>query len=327
MTARGGFRRLGNGTTVETMVGAAPVARAPAHDTLWHEAWRRFRRHRLALVGAVILFTLVTAVITGPFVYRVPIDAIDFRAKLQGPSWAHPLGTDDLGQDLLARMLYGGRISLAVGVAAMLIAISIGTIVGAVAGHVGGAADNILMRVTDLFLSLPALPLLLLVVYLFRDALKKALGPEAGLFALIVVVIGGLRWMPVARLVRAQFLSLREKEFVEAAKALGAPPIRQVVRHILPNAVGPVIVAASLDVAAAILQESTLSFLGLGFPPDIPTWGRILSDAKDNLDFAPHWAIIAGTAIFLTVLAINYIGDGLRDALDPRKVLSSSTGS
>ena len=313
---------MSNGTRVETMVSAPPALRAPASDTLWHEAWRRFRRHRLALTGAVILMVMVTAVLAGPLVYRVPIDAIDFKAKLKGPSWAHPLGTDDLGQDLLARMLYGGRISLAVGVAAMLIAITLGTFVGAVAGHVGGAVDNALMRVTDLFLSLPALPLLLLVVYLFRDPLKKALGPEAGLFVLIVFVIGGLRWMPVARLVRAQFLSLREKEFVEAAKALGAPPLRQVARHILPNAVGPVIVAASLDVAAAILQESTLSFLGLGFPPDIPTWGRILFDAKDNLDFAPHWAIFAGTAIFLTVLSINYIGDGLRDALDPRKVLS-----
>ena len=177
------------------------------------------------------------------------------------------------------------------------------------------------MRITDLFLSLPALPLLLLIVYLFRDALKKALGPEAGVFVLIVAVIGGLRWMPVARLVRAQFLSLREKEFVEAARGLGAPPLRQVVRHILPNAMGPVIVAGSLDVAAAIIAESTLSFLGLGFPPDIPTWGRLLFDAKDNLDFAPHWALFPGTAIFLTVLAINYIGDGLRDALDPRKVL------
>ena len=136
-----------------------------------------------------------------------------------------------------------------------------------------------------------------------------------------MVPIGCLRWMPVARLVRAQFLSLREKEFVEAARALGVPTRRQVVRHILPNAIGPVIVAGSLDVAAAILLESTLSFLGLGFPPDIPTWGRILFDAKDNLDFAPHWAIFPGTAIFLAVLSINFIGDGLRDALDPRKVL------
>jgi peptide/nickel transport system permease protein len=318
---------MSTGTRVATMIGATPAAAALGSETLWHEAWRRFRRHRLALGGAVILFALVTAVLAGPLVYRIPIDAIDFKAKLKGPSWTHPLGTDDLGQDLLARMLYGGRISLAVGVAAMLIAISVGTLIGAVAGHVGGAVDNTLMRITDLFLSLPALPLLLLVVYLFRDPLKKALGPEAGIFALIVFVIGALRWMPVARLVRAQFLSLREKEFVEAAKALGAPPLRQVVRHILPNAVGPVIVAASLDVAAAILQESTLSFLGLGFPPDIPTWGRILFDAKDNLDFAPHWAVFAGTAIFLTVLSINYIGDGLRDALDPRKVLSHSSGS
>ncbi len=173
----------------------------------------------------------------------------------------------------------------------------------------------------DLFLALPQLPLLLLIVYLFRDVLKKAFGPEAGVFIMIVAVIGGLRWMPVARLVRAQFLSLREKEFVEAARGLGAKPLRQIIRHILPNALGPVIVAGSLDVAAAILAESTLSFLGLGFPPDIPTWGRILFDAKDNLDFAPHWAIFPGTAIFLTVLSINYLGDGLRDALDPRKVL------
>jgi peptide/nickel transport system permease protein len=290
-------------------------------ESLAADAWRRFRRHRLATFGAVMLVIMVFAVLAGPFIYRVPINEIDFKAKLKTPSWAHPMGTDDLGQDLLARMLYGGRISLAVGVAAMLIAIIVGTAVGAVSGQAGGSVDNALMRVTDLFLALPQLPLLLLVVYLFRDALRKALGPEVGLFFMIVVVIGGLRWMPVARLVRAQFLSLREKEFVEAARSLGVRPLRQVVRHILPNALGPVIVAGSLDVAAAILAESTLSFLGLGFPPDIPTWGRLLFDAKDNLDFAPHWAIFPGTAIFLTVLSINYLGDGLRDALDPRKVL------
>jgi len=300
-----------------------PLGRARPQGTqsLWAETWRRFRRHRLAIFGAAALAVMVAAVLLGPFLYRVPINEIDFKAKLEGPSWAHPLGTDDLGQDVLARMLYGGRISLAVGVAAMLIAISAGTAVGAVAGQMGGAMDHTLMRVTDLFLSLPQLPLLLLIVYLFRDPLKKALGPEAGLFILIVVVIGGLRWMPVARLVRAQFLSLREKEFIEAARSLGVPPLRQVIRHILPNAVGPVIVAGTIDVAAAIIAESSLSFLGLGFPPDIPTWGRILFDAKDNLDFAPHWALFPGTAIFLTVLSINYIGDGLRDALDPRKVL------
>jgi peptide/nickel transport system permease protein len=177
------------------------------------------------------------------------------------------------------------------------------------------------MWLTDLFLSLPPLPLLLLVIYLFRDSLKAVFGPEGGVFILIVLVVGGLRWMPAARLVRAQFLSLREKEFVEAARALGASKVRQVVRHILPNALGPVIVAATVDVAAAIIAESTLSFLGLGFPPDIPSWGRILFDAKDYLDIATHWAMFPGVAIFLTVLSISFIGDGLRDALDPRRVM------
>jgi peptide/nickel transport system permease protein len=269
----------------------------------------------------VVLIVMVLAVALGPFVWTLPINEIDFKSKLRGPSWSHPLGTDDLGQDLLARMLYGGRISLAVGLAAMLIAICVGTLVGAVSGMSRGSVDASLMWLTELFLSLPQLPLLLLIMYLFLGSMKKVVGPEAGVFILVVVVIGGFRWMPVARLVRAQFLSLREKEFVEAARGLGAPTVRQVVRHILPNAVGPVIVAGTIDVAAAIIAESTLSFLGLGFPPDIPTWGRILFDAKDNLDFAPHWAIFPGTAIFLAVLSINYLGDGLRDALDPRKVL------
>src|SRR5512144_1586849 len=302
---------------------ASPSAeRRPAWSP-WRETWRRYRRHKLAVVSAVLLLVLIVAVVFGPFVWRVSINDIDFNARLEGPSLAHPFGTDDLGQDILARMIYGGRISLAVGLAAMLVSVFVGTLIGALAGMSRGALGHALMWLTDLFLSLPQLPLLLLLIYLFRDGLKAAFGPEGGIFILIVLVIGGLRWMPVARLVRAQFLSLREKEFVEAARALGASPVRQVLRHILPNAVGPVIVAGSLEVAAAIIAESSLSFLGLGFPPDIPTWGRILFDAKDNLDFAPHWAIFPGTAIFLTVLSINYIGDGLRDALDPRKVLAS----
>jgi peptide/nickel transport system permease protein len=310
-----------NGTASELVLVPLPMAKAAPHTSLGWEAWRRFRRHKLALLGSLILAVLVLGVLLGPFLWRVPINEIDFKAKLRGPSWLHPLGTDDLGQDLLARMIYGGRISLAVGLASMLIAITLGTALGAIAGQAGGKVDAALMWLTDLFLSLPQLPLLLLIIYLFRDTLKVTVGAEAGVFVLIVAVIGGFRWMPVARLVRAQFLSLREKEFVEAARSLGAPTPRQVVRHILPNALGPVIVAGTIDVAAAIIAESTLSFLGLGFPPDIPTWGRILYDAKDNLDFAPHWAIFPGTAIFLAVLSINYIGDGLRDALDPRKVL------
>jgi len=287
----------------------------------WGDVWRRFCRHRLALAGAVILVLIVLGVFLGPLAWRVPINEIDFTARLQGPSLTHPFGTDDLGQDLFARMLYGGRISIAVGIAAMLIAILVGVIIGAIAGISRGSVDAALMWLTDLFLSLPQLPLLLLIIYLFRDALKNVVGPEVGVFILIVAVIGGFRWMPVARLVRAQFLSLREKEFVEAARALGASPLRLVVRHILPNSLGPVIVAGTIDVAAAIIAESTLSFLGLGFPPDIPTWGRLLFDAKDHLDVAPHWALFPGMAIFLTVLSINYIGDGLRDAFDPRKVM------
>ncbi len=298
----------------------ATVSKASSHAP-GKEAWRRFRRHKLAVLCTFVLSIIVLAVLLGPWLWQVPINAIDFEARMQGPSWAHPLGTDDLGQDLLARILYGGRISLAVGLAAMVIAISFGVVIGAVAGMSKGPVDVFLMWVTDLFLSLPQLPLLLLIFYLFNDTLKKWIGPEAGVFVLVVAVIGGLRWMPVARLVRAQFLTLREKEFVEAARALGASPWRQVTVHILPNAMGPVIVAATIDVAAAIIAESTLSFLGLGFPPDIPTWGRILFDAKDHMDVAVHWALFPGALIFITVLTINYIGDGLRDAYDPRRVL------
>ena len=299
---------------------AARVAARPAVSP-GRETWRRFRRHRLALASLIVLAVLVGAVLFGGLVWRVAIDDIDFAAQLQGPSPAHPFGTDDLGQDILARMIYGGRISLAVGFAAMAVATTVGVAVGALAGMSRRFLDPALMWLTDLFLSLPQLPLLLLVIYLFRDSLKAAFGVEGGVFLMIVAVIGGLRWMPVARLVRAQFLSLREKEFVEAARSQGASPWHLVVRHILPNALGPVIVAASIEVSAAIIAESTLSFLGLGFPPDIPTWGRLLFDAKDHLDVAPHWALFPGGAIFLTVLSINFVGDGLRDALDPRRVL------
>jgi peptide/nickel transport system permease protein len=305
---------------------ASPIASAratPARASVspWAEAGRRFRRHRLALLSGLVLLAMILLVAFGPWLWKVPINEIDFSARLATSTLKHPFGTDDLGQDLFARMLYGGRISLAVGLAAMLMSITVGVIIGAIAGISRGSIDAALMWLTDLFLSLPQLPLLLLLIYLFRDSLKSVFGPEVGVFMLIVAVIGIFRWMPVARLVRAQFFSLREKEFVEAARALGASLPRQVVRHILPNSLGPVIVAGTIDVAAAIIAESTLSFLGLGFPPDIPTWGRILYDSKDYLDIAPHFALFPGAAIFLAVLTINFIGDGLRDALDPRKVI------
>ena len=310
------------GSTPASLTADAGASRTSAPQiSPTRDAWRRFRRHRLAVLAGVVLLAMILAVLLGPLLWPVAINDIDFTARLQTPNAVHPLGTDDLGQDVLARMLYGGRISLSVGLAAMMVSLVVGTLVGAVAGISRGSVDAALMWLTDLFLSLPQLPLLLVITYLFRDQLKELMGPESSIFILLVSVIGGFSWMPVARLVRAQFLSLREKEFVEAARALGASTFRQVMRHILPNALGPVIVAGTINVAAAIIAESTLSFLGLGFPPDTPTWGRLLFDAKDYLDIAPHWALSAGAAIFLTVLAINFIGDGLRDALDPRKVM------
>jgi peptide/nickel transport system permease protein len=307
--------------TAQDLIGTPAIAeplRRPARS-LWSDAFRQFRRHKLAMFGVGVFALLLIATLLGPLIYRTPADSIDYGAGLLPPSPQHPFGTDDLGRDLLARALLGGRVSMAVGVVAVLIAISLGTVVGAVAGFFGGQIDSTLMRLTDLFLALPQLPLLLMVIYLFRDPLRKAFGPEVGIFLLIVFVIGALNWMPLSRLVRASFLSLKQKEFVEAARCLGASDTRLMAAHILPNTLSAVIVAATVGVGQAIITESALSFLGLGFPPDMPTWGRLLYDAQNFLDLAPHWAIFPGLLIFLTVLSINYIGDGLRDALDPRK--------
>ncbi len=281
-------------------------------------AWRQFKRDRTAVLGAIILLLIVVSVTLGPLLYPVSYSDIDFARSTASPSWQHPLGTNDLGQDQLARMLWGGRVSIAVGITAMLVSISLGTLVGTVAGFCGGIIDNALMRLTDLFLSLPQLPLLLLIIYLFRDAVRSIAGPELGIFLLIIVVIGGLTWMSTARLVRAGFLAVKEREFVQAARSLGAHPVRIVWRHILPNVIGPVIVAATLGVGNAIITESTLSFLGIGFPPDVPTWGRMLFDAQNYIASAAYLVIFPGLAIFLTVLSVNYVGDGLRDALDVR---------
>src|SRR2546428_4010763 len=300
---------------------SAPGEAVPRRPTrsLWSDAWRQFRRHRLAMFGVFTFSLLRVATLVGPLLYRTPADTIDYGSGLLGPSLQHPFGTDDLGRDLLARALLGGRVSMAVGMVAVLIAITLGTFIGAVAGFFGGRLDNLLMRVTDLFLALPALPLLLMITYLFRDPLKRIFGPEVGIFLLIVAVIGALNWMPLARLMRAGFLSIKQKEFVEAARCVGASNRRLMANHILPNTLSAVIVAATVGVGQAIITESALSFLGLGFPPDMPTWGRLLYDAQNFLDLGPHWAIFPGLMIFLIVLSINYIGDGLRDALDPRK--------
>ncbi|EAZ91718.1 ABC transporter permease [Crocosphaera chwakensis] len=284
----------------------------------WNYIWKKFKRDPLAIFGLITLTIIIISVLIGPFIYQVSIDEIDFSQASSVPSLDHPFGTNSLGQDILARVFFGGRISLTVGILAMLVAIFLGTTIGAIAGFYGGIVDGLLMRLTDLFLALPQLPLLLLVVYLFREPIKKVAGPELGIFVLVVLVIGGLNWMSVARLVRGNVLKLREMEFVKAAVVLGAKPSRIILIHILPNVLSIIIVAATLGVGNAIITESTLSFLGLGFPPDVPTWGQMLFQAKDYLTTAPHIAFFPGLAIFLTVLSINYIGDGLRDAFDPK---------
>ncbi len=292
------------------------------HRTLWGDVWLRFRRHNLANIGVVVLVLLVIGVLAGPLIYTVDpeysfiVDDID--SINQPPSVKYPLGTDDLGRDTLARNLFGGRISLAVGVVAMFVSITFGTLVGVLSGFFR-RLDNPLMRFTDLMLALPSLPLLLVIIMLFRDSLKALLGPELGIFLLVVLVIGILGWMPTARVVRGSVLSIKEKEFVEAAVSVGTREPAILWQHILPNVLSPIIVSATLGVAAAILTESALSFLGLGFPSNVPTWGRLLFENKDFITQNPWLVIWPGMFISLTILSINFIGDGLRDALDPRQ--------
>lgn len=293
-----------------------PVA-ARKYRTLWGDVWVQFRRHKPAMFGLAILLLIIAGVLLGPLVYQADPAYIDFSIASLPPTAEHPFGTDDLGRDTLARNLYGGRISISVGLVAMLISITIGTIVGGLSGYFP-KLDNPLMRFTDMMLALPQLPLLLVIIMLFRDTLRQLFGPVTGIFILIVFVIGVLAWMPTARVVRGSVLSIKEKEFVEAAIGVGSGQHLILLRHILPNVLSPIIVSATLGVAGAILTESALSFLGLGFPSDVPTWGRLLFDGKDFLTFTPFVVIWPGLFISLTVLGINFMGDGLRDALDPK---------
>jgi len=276
---------------------------------VWGIAWERFRRHKPALIGLAVVLLFSVASLAAPVISPYSPTKTNLSAMLEGPTAAHPMGTDELGRDLMARVLYGGRVSLAVGVLAVALSVTIGTAVGALAGYYGGALDNVLMRLVDFMISLPSLFVLIMLATLWGTK------PVT-----IVLVIGGLRWMGTSRLVRGSFLSLREREFVEAARCLGASSPRIILRHILPNALGPIIVAATLGVAGAILTESSLSFLGLGIQPPMASWGNMLRTAQDQMVRAPWTAFFPGLMIFLTVLSMNYIGDGLRDALDPRKV-------
>lgn len=297
------------------MTDTSQPTRAPRSQ--WWDVWDQFKTHKGAMVGAVVFILIIVGVALGPFLWDIDATYIDIRARNQGPSGAHPFGTDQLGRDILARMMSGGQVSIAVGLTAMLLALFLGSLVGVLAGYFK-ALDGLLMRLTDLFLALPLLPLLLVMVLLFRDPLSAAFGPETGIFILMVVSIGVTSWMPTARIVRGDVLALKEREFVLAARSIGTSNANMILRHILPNVMSPIMVSATLGIANAIITESALSFLGLGFPPDFPTWGRLLFDGVDYIQQYPERVVWPGVAISLTVLSVNYLGDGLRDALDPR---------
>jgi len=289
----------------------------------WRDVWDQFKTHKGALVGFSVFATLLVAIVLGPWLWPVDPKFIEpnavkmLRLRNQGPSLSYPFGTDQLGRDMLARMIAGGKVSIAVGLVAMAISVTLGTMIGVLAGYFK-RLDGPLMRVTDLFLALPLLPLLLVMVMLFRETLAGLMGPELGTFVLIVFAIGITSWMQSARIVRGEVLALKEREFVLAARSIGTPPRRLILRHILPNVMSPIMVAATLGIASAIITESALSFLGLGFPPDFPTWGRLLFEGVEYMQQFPSRVIWPGLAISLTVLSVNYVGDGLRDALDPR---------
>lgn len=300
-----------------TESGPTNTALPDRHRSHWADVRDQFLTHRGATLGMIFFVLVCLAVLVGPFLWTLEPQTIDIRAKNQGPSLAHPMGTDQLGRDTFAQVLAGGQVSLAVGVTAMFLSLVLGTLVGVLAGFFR-RVDGPLMRLTDLFLALPLLPLLLVIIMLFRDTLRAAFGPETGIFILIVFVIGITSWMQTARIVRGDVLALKEREFVIAARSIGTPPHRLILRHVLPNVLSPIMVSATLGIANAIITESALSFLGLGFPSDFPTWGRLLFDSTNFMTLNPERVIWPGLAISLTVLSVNYIGDGLRDALDPR---------
>ncbi len=275
---------------------------ARAQETMATMVWRRFRRHPGAIAGSIILGLMVLAVLLAPLSPYDP-EASDLPNKLQPPSLEHPFGTDQLGRDLLTRCLYGGRISMSVGFLVVVITLVIGVPVGAVSGFFGGWIDNILMRITDAALSLPALLVLILLSAILREVELPLL--QRNNVMTIALVIGVLSWMTVARLVRASFLTLREMEFITAAHCMGAQNMRIMVRHILPNAVGPIIVEATLEMGWAIMEEAGLSFLGFGIQPPTPSWGNLLESAWEHMIKHPWLAIFPGLMIFLTIISIN----------------------
>ncbi|HLE78714.1 MAG TPA: ABC transporter permease [bacterium] len=289
-------------------VPAAPQPRSDIGEGYWQIAWKRLRKHRLAMAGLFVIFLLVAVAVSAPWIAPYRFEEIDLLNRFAKPFIAgHALGTDDLGHDVLTRLLYAGRISLLVGFAAALSAVALGTMVGVVAGFYGGMIDNILMRLTDIVLTLPLFGVLLLLGRYFGGGVLP-----------IVIIIGAFGWTVAARLVRGEILRLKSLDYTDAARALGASETRIIFRHLLPNAMAPIIVAATLDVGGAILIEAALSYFGVGIQPPTPSWGNMLQNAQSYLWSSPLLAFWPGAMIFLTVLCFNFFGDGLRDALDPR---------
>lgn len=292
--------------------------------TLRELFWRRFRRHKMALFGLVALFFLVVYSLGGTLFYSEQYaNFTDTTMRLQPPSRQHPFGTDTVGRDILARTIYGGQISLLIGLTAMIVEVSIGVTVGALAGYYGGWVDSILMRFTEAMLNIPQLFLLLVMAKFFGGKVPNITlfgRTFSGSVVVIVLIIGATSWMYLARIVRAEFLSIKEREFILAARAIGTPTASIIFQHILPNAIAPIVVSATLSVANAITLEAYISFLGLGVQPPTATWGNMLEGAYNYIETAPWLWIFPGTLIVLTVLSINFIGDGLRDALDPRSL-------
>lgn len=285
--------------------------------SLRSDVWRQFRKHKGAVAGSILLAIIVFACFLGPVILTFDTSTPVVSNANRSAGWPHIWGTDNLGRDAFTRALLGGRISLLVGFTAMLVSILVGVLVGVLAGYFR-KLDRPLVFMTDLFLSLPLLPVLLVVIVLFRDPVQEQLGDGLGIFILMVIVIGGTSWMQTARIVRGEVLSVKEQEFILASRSIGTRSYRIVTQNVLPNVLSPVIVAASLGIAVAILTESAVSFLGLGFPLETPTWGRLLNEAKDRISLN-IW-LVAGPGLLLsaTVMSVNLIGDGLRDALDPQ---------
>ncbi len=282
--------------------------------------WARFRKHKMALAGGIVSLLIVILVTFAPLFSAYDPMSQDLLNRFQPPSAEHWMGTDDLGRDMFARVLYGGRISLSVGLFAMAISIVLGSVIGLVSGYYGGWIDSILMRATEIFMSIPRLFVLIALGMFLRTLDLPFL--QAGSFLPISVVIGALSWMGTARLVRASTLELREREFIQACRALGGSDARILFLRIFPNIASPIIVSATLGLAGAIISESGLSYLGFGVQLPTPTWGNMLSNTQSQMTTAPWTAIFPGLMIFIIVIAINYLGDGLRDALDPRHTIS-----